>query len=272
MWATHSPTPLSSDLKPGMQEVHVWLVDLNVGDAAFQEGGAGLSVEENVRASRYRSSADRKNFVTSRAVLRDILSRYIEQAPVNMIFGYSAEGKPFLRNQSGGREITFNVSHSDDLAIYAVSCVKEVGIDLERVESFDDREGVARRFFSARELAVFRASGETGQTEVFFRLWTRKEAYLKARGLGLTQEGRGFDARLQRGQAAKMVDENGVQWRAEELLPAPGYLAAVVAKGGDWHLRLFSWTASKNSRMRSGSVRSAPSQEHPRRSSVKVLS
>jgi 4'-phosphopantetheinyl transferase len=270
MWATHFPTPLSSDLKPGTGEVHVWLVDLNVAGAVFQEGGAGLSIEEIVRASRYRSSAGRANFIASRAVLRDILSRYIEQAPVNIIFGYSAEGKPFLANQTGRREITFNMSHSDDLAIYAVSCVREVGIDLERVESFDDSDGVARRFFSARELAAFQASGETGQTEVFFRLWTRKEAYLKARGLGLTQEGPGFDARLQRGQAAKMVDENGVQWRAEELLPAPGYVAAVVAKGGDWHLRFFSWTASENSRMQSGSVRSTPSQEHPLRTSIKV--
>jgi 4'-phosphopantetheinyl transferase len=218
-------------------EVHVWFASLNVSAETFEELRGTLSAEEHARALRFRSATAGRYFIAARGILRDLLSRYIKQDPRDLKLCYTSKGKPFLRKGSQMPEINFNMAHSAGFALYAVSHSRQVGIDLERVESFAGRQHIANRFFSAGELAQFQAFHSTSQTQAFFRLWTRKEAYLKARGLGLTATTYGFDAPLKREKPVTFVDEKGLRWRAEELSPAPGYVGAVVAEGDDWRVQ-----------------------------------
>jgi 4'-phosphopantetheinyl transferase len=226
----------SSSLVLAPHEVHVWFANLNVSAETFEELRGTLSAEEHARALRFCSVTAGRYFIAARGILRDVLSRYIKQGPRNLKFCYTRKGKPFLRKRSQ-MHIKFNLAHSAGFALYAVSHSRQVGIDLERVESFPGRQHIADRFFSAGELAQFQAFHPTSQTQAFFRLWTRKEAYLKARGLGLTATTHGFDAPLKREEPVTFVDEKGLRWRVEELLPAPGYIGAVVAEGDDWRLQ-----------------------------------
>jgi 4'-phosphopantetheinyl transferase len=243
MQATAIPFALSGDLVLRPDEVHVWLADLDLKAETFEELRGALSAEENARALQFRFAVDRTYFIAARAVLRYILAAYTGQEPRNLMFSYTGRGKPSLRKGFQRHEITFNLSHSERYALYAVSRSRAVGIDLERVESFAGRQQIANRFLSAGERIVLERADPTSQTQTFFRIWTRKEAYLKARGIGLSNPLRGFDAPLKHGEAATIVDETGLRWKAAELLPTPGYVGAVAAEGDDWRLKFLQWIA-----------------------------
>jgi 4'-phosphopantetheinyl transferase len=137
------------------------------------------------------------------------------------------------------REIEFNVSHSDGLALIAVASGRRVGVDLELVHSGAAEEEVAERFFSATEVAALRALPRALQDEAFFSCWTRKEAYLKARGEGLSAPLDGCSVSLIPGKPAELLDDPGAKdeihdWSLRSFRPAPQFIAAVAAEGEDW--------------------------------------
>ncbi len=180
-----------------------------------------LSSDERDRASRFHFSRDRDHFIACRSILRIILSEYLKISPPMIEFSYSAHGKPATHG------LHFNVSHSDGLAAFAVSRTREVGIDIERINPEIVAGQIAEQFFSPGEVFALRALPEDRQVNAFFRCWTRKEAYAKACGLGLTLSLAEFEVNLD--DPAKFL-RGGKGWEIESFLPAPGYIGAVVAR------------------------------------------
>ena len=165
--------------------IHVWraIVDLPV--TRLQVYNETLSADEQERAQRFKASQHRRRFTAARGTLRHILARYLRTSPRTIQFESGPFGKPLLPDPEG-QPLHFNVSHSRQLAVYAISRNLEVGIDLEKDRDSLDYAGVAERIYSPQEFTVFQNLPEAEQRAAFFRCWTRKEAFVKALGKGFS--------------------------------------------------------------------------------------
>jgi 4'-phosphopantetheinyl transferase len=237
------PTP-PPDLPPLEANVHVWRAFLDTGRAQLQVLEAMLSDDERERASRFAFADDRDRFVSARGILRVILSRYLGRPASTIEFTYERAGKPRLRATEADPPICFNVSHSECLAAYAFSRDRGVGVDVEAIRLDRGNERIADRFFSARELAELGSLPPERRGEAFFWGWTRKEAYVKATGAGLSTPFDSFDVSLEPAGTQQLVTSDGGCWTLRSFLPADGYAGAVVAEGKEWQPRLFSFTSS----------------------------
>ncbi len=222
-------------------EVHTWLLDLRLDTESISKLRRTLSTDEEARVQQLRFPEDKNRFVTSRGLLRTLLAHYIDCEPEAVSFSYGSAGKPTLTPGCRDEDIRFNLAHSDDYGLVAITKHREVGVDIERTVRQSDHEKIARRFFSPIELASFLEYSSDERDGAFMRHWVRKEAYLKARGVGLTHHEEGFDAKLGEGTVSSFVHADGMTWTAREILARPGYPASVVAPGTDWQLRSFEW-------------------------------
>jgi 4'-phosphopantetheinyl transferase len=230
----------------GSDEVHVWRASLDLEASCVQSLLSTLSEEERVRAERFCFQKDREHFIVARGLLRAILGRYLDMQPSQLRFCYSPYGKPTLTRESGGDMLQFNLSHSHRLALVAVTRGREIGVDLEYIRPEPDLISLAERFFSPREVAVLCALPANMQTEAFFNCWTRKEAYLKAKGFGLSIPLSQFDVSLAPGEPAALLSTNwdtqeASRWSLRELNPGPGYVAALTVLGHHWWLFCWQW-------------------------------
>ncbi|SRR5579883_299816 len=182
-----------------------------------------LSLDERARAAGFRFDHHRNRYIACRSMLRVILAGYLETDPRGIEFAYNPNGKPFVPG------LFFNVSHSAGFALYAVSRTREVGVDIERIDPKFAAGQIPERFFSPLEVRTLRALPEHLQLEAFFRCWTRKEAFVKAVGLGLSMPLASFDVTLAPGEPARFL-RGGDGWELESLDPVSGYAAAVAAK------------------------------------------
>jgi 4'-phosphopantetheinyl transferase len=238
--------PPPETLVLGCDEVHVWRATLDQTPAQIQSFRHNLAADEQARAERFHFERDCGHFIVARGVLRAILGGYLKRAPESASFCYGAHGKPALAGESGADAIRFNVSHSHGIALYAVTRGREVGVDLERIRSNLAVAEIAERFFSRREVAMLRTLPTEEQREAFFRTWTRKEAYLKARGEGLSLPLDQFDVSLAPGEPAAILgtqpaSSEASRWSLQELAPAPGYVAALAVEGHGWRLACWQW-------------------------------
>jgi 4'-phosphopantetheinyl transferase len=230
----------------GCDEVHVWRATLDQTTSQIQNFRHSLAADEQARAERFFFERDRGHFIVARGVLRAILGGYLKRTPECLSFCYSSHGKPALAGESGGDAIRFNVSHSHGIALYAVTRGREVGIDVERIRFNLAVAEIAERFFSRREVAMLRTLPTEEQREAFFRTWTRKEACLKARGEGLSLALDQIDVSLAPGkpdaEPGAQPDSSEVsRWSLQELVPAPGYVAALAVEGQGWRLACWQW-------------------------------
>jgi len=215
-----------------MGEVHVWRGSLERSPHSVERMRGVLADDERSRADRFRFERDRSRYIVGRGLLRGLLARYTGIAPQELSFGYGEFDKPELE---GGP--WFNLSHSGSLALYAFSNVGEIGIDVE-IDSADfAHERVAERFFSAAEVTVLRSLPAEMQARAFLTCWTRKEAFIKARGDGLSLALDSFDVTLGPDVPAALLrtewcrDEPG-EWFMEDLSDRrAGYIAAVALRG-----------------------------------------
>jgi 4'-phosphopantetheinyl transferase len=227
-------------------EVHVWRAALDQSASQVQDFLHILAPDEQARAARFYFARDRQHFIVARGVLRSILGCYLNQVPESLAFCYSAHGKPALAEQSARDAIHFNVSHSNELALYAITRGRQVGIDIEHIRLDLAVAEIAGRFFSRREVAKLRTLPAEIQREAFFRCWTRKEAYIKALGEGLSLPLDQFDVWPASGEpdtapGAQRDPSEASGWSLQELMPAPGYAAAVAVGGRDWRLVCWQW-------------------------------
>jgi 4'-phosphopantetheinyl transferase len=205
----------------------VWLADLD--DAASVEGaGEVLSEDERARAQRFVFDVHRRRFIAARAWLRHCLAERLGRQAASLRFEYGPVGKPAL---AGADRLRFNLSHSGRYALLAVTEGAEVGVDIEHVRPLSDMEALAERVFSAAERAALAAVPADRRAEAFFAGWTRKEAYIKARGEGIALLG-AIEVVLSPGEAPRLVrvadrPDEPERWSIEALSPVQGFAAAV---------------------------------------------
>lgn len=167
-------------------EVHVWRMELDLPLPRLLHLSRTLSPPERARASRFHSVCDRNRFIARHGILRQICAAYLAMEPARLAFDCGPLGKPYLSKELGRDVPQFSVSHSQKIALYAFTCGREVGVDIERVRYDLEWESIAEMCLSAREIALLQTLPPSARTGAFFTLWTRKEAYLKARGFGLS--------------------------------------------------------------------------------------
>lgn len=236
---------LTGDLALSHDQVHIWRAALDVPASHLHDLGRLLCEDEVCRASRFRFERDRRRFVAARGTLRILLGRYLALDPAEVRFQYGAYGKPSLAAHTSAVDLRFNVTHSEDLALYAFACGREVGVDLERIRPVPEMEQIAEGFFSARERAALKSLEPGQRLDAFYACWTRKEAYIKARGEGLALPLDRFDVSLAPGEPARLLDVRRLnshrrqttdrreleRWSLHALAPAPGYAAALAIEG-----------------------------------------
>lgn len=237
------PPPLGPELDGS--GVHVWSAPLDPPEEAVFRCASLLAPDERARADRFRFERHRRQFTVARGVLRTLLGRYLEVDPRILEFRYASHGKPELGGRFAGSGLRFNLSHSGEVALYAFTRGREVGVDVEHVHPLDDAVHIAERFFSAAENAAFRALPAEVKEEAFFLCWTRKEAYIKAIGEGLSLPLHEFDVSLAPGEPARLLGAvdpaQAHRWTLRELDPAPGYAGAIVVEGAEWELSCWRW-------------------------------
>lgn len=206
-----------------------------------------LSADEHARAERFYFDKDRRRYVVGRGVLRRLIGRYLAVDPAEIRFAYGEQGKPELAApEPTERELAFNISHAQGAALFAFGWARRIGVDIEPVRQLDDAAVVAERFFSAWEVGRYTAVSPEQQPQAFFNCWTRKEAYIKAIGDGLSCPLDSFDVTLTPGEPAQLLRVRGsgtaaARWQLVSLEPVPGYAAALVADGVPWQLQRWRW-------------------------------
>ncbi len=242
-----SSPPASPELACG--EIHVWRASLSSDEPTLRSLESTLACEERVRAARFILERDRDRYIAARGILRDVLSKYLRCPPQSIQFDYGPYGKPALARAASRPTICFNLSHSHGLAVVVIGLEREVGIDVELIRPEFAGEDIARRYFSAKEIAELRGLPAELRTEGFFLCWTRKEAYLKAKGDGLQIPLDSFDVSLSPGRPATLSSVDALRWSIESFVPTlvsePRYAAAVVAERKDWAARYWEWKASQ---------------------------
>lgn len=228
--------PPPAELHLDSDDVHVWCTFLDRPPEQRAPLWTTLAVEEKNRANRFYFEQDKNRFVVARGVLRTILGRYLNVEPAKVAFSYGEYGKPEVAPAFASDYLCFNVSHSDGIALYAVSWRYRLGIDVERIRPVDDAAQIAARFFSPWENAAFAAVPDPQKPQAFFNCWTRKEAYIKAIGEGLSCPLNAFDVSLAPDEPARLLRIRGSEaaagrWSLYALAPAPGYTAAVAIEG-----------------------------------------
>jgi len=194
-----------------------------------------LSDTERRRADRFAFDRDRNRFIVARANLREMLATRLSVRPESVELTYGVHGKPALSRRFADSDLRFNVSHSDDVAVYAFSLGREIGIDIEVVRSIPDADDIAARFFSRRENETYLTLDPNDKPQGFFNCWTRKEAFVKAIGDGLYHPLDSFDVSLSPGEHAKILrikDMPGSEcgWCLNSFSPLPGLITAVVTE------------------------------------------
>jgi 4'-phosphopantetheinyl transferase len=230
----------------GSNEVHVWRASLDESPQQVDIFLHTLAADEQTRAERFYFQRDREHFIAAHGILRAILGLYLNRASKCLSFCYSSHGKPSLSWKSGGDAIRFNMSHSHGVALYAFARGRDVGIDLEFIRRDLELEQIAERFFSRRETATLRALPIDLREYAFFLCWTRKEAYIKARGEGLSLPLDQFDVSLIPGEPAALLStqpdsDEALRWSLQELTLASGYVAALAVEGRGWSLSCWQW-------------------------------
>jgi len=235
------------DLTLGEGEVHVWRAASDATRVGLEDWRRTLSLSEQVTAERFSFRRDRDRFIIRRGRLRAILGRYLATDSSRLQFNYGGGGKPALAPPYRDTQLRFNVSRSDGLVLYAITRGREVGVDLEQIQPAIAQERIPEHFFSAREVAALRALPAGEQVEAFFACWTRKEAYVKARGEGLALRLDWFDVSLAPGEPAALLRtvgdaEEAFRWSLHALAPARGYAAALAVEEPAGTLKCWHWT------------------------------
>ena len=232
--------PPPTDLTLSSNDVHVWRADLELPAGQIEKLSQILSEDEQHRANRFYFERDKKHFIAGRAILRTILSRYLDLKPDTLQFSYGVRGKPALASTHTSETLCFNLSHSNGLAVYAVTRSRNLGIDVEYIRPMPNVLELAQRFFSSREYALISSLPPDQRQEAFFNGWTCKEAYLKATGEGLAGLQQ-VEVSLTPFEPTALLSIQGDakaanRWSVHQLTLVPDFVAALAVEGHGWNL------------------------------------
>jgi 4'-phosphopantetheinyl transferase len=250
---TASGFRVESPLSLPQGEVQLWRIDLEAVGADESSWQSTLSPDELERASRFHFARDRQRFAVSRSVLRTLLAGYLATEPAGVTFSYSKNGKPSLGPEHASTNIEFNISHSGEATLLAFACGREIGVDVEQIRRDFDVQAIARRFFSVNEQEQLAEVPAGKSADAFFRCWTRKEAYIKAIGDGLSLPLSEFDVALDSGESNALLAtrpdaSEAERWLLREAPAGPGYVAALCVRGRDCKLNHWSGAGRSSSR------------------------
>ncbi len=238
-------TPCPEPGRVGDSEAHLWLVELDFLQDRLGHLTSILSDDERNRAGRFHKRLDAERYASARASLRCILGGYLVLEPASLQFTYNRYGKPRL-SEAHSSPLQFSVSHSAALCLFGFVLHREIGVDLEYVRPEVEVADLAARFFCRREVETLRSLAGQLQVEAFFRCWTRKEAYLKARGQGLSYGLDRIEVSLRSDEPAALISaaddpEASRRWTIEHLAPASGYVGAVAVADRHLTFKCFTW-------------------------------
>jgi len=233
--------------------VHVWCTALQQPSDAIVQLAATLSDEEQRRADRFQFNHLRESFIVARGTLRFILAQYIQLEPEQLQFEYTPYGKPFLSKKLNMPDLSFNLSHSNGLALYAIANHRRLGIDIDYIRAISDFEHVSAATFSAFENNQLQSIDGRLKTLAFFNCWTRKEAFIKAIGDGLSFPLDQFDVSLRPDEPARLLriagsEEKAGHWSMFSWQPTNEYVAALVVEETDCSVTYREWNHNEGVR------------------------
>jgi 4'-phosphopantetheinyl transferase len=239
--------PRRSEVEPIMAgDVHVWAAALDVSPKRLEQLKEVLSRDEHERGARFRNPDIARRWLTGRGLLRELLGEYVGVEPTHIRFAYDAHAKPGLAEPMPRSSVQFNISHAGGLALYAFSHLPAVGVDTEQLIELCDLPDISKRFFSRAECARLVTVSPGCHTLAFYCYWTRKEAYLKARGLGLLAPLDNFDVSGVPGERAALLHVQGdpdapARWSLFHLNPAAGYVGALAVEARNPRVSCETW-------------------------------
>ncbi|MCF6257770.1 MAG: 4'-phosphopantetheinyl transferase superfamily protein [Gammaproteobacteria bacterium] len=222
-------------------EVHLWQASLDQSGSHIQELERLLCPAEKLRAGKFVFDKHRRRFIAGRGFLRSILGGYLNQSATSLEFSYGPQGKPALVSPDIHDKLYFNVSHSHEIALYAISRNRQVGVDVEYLRAKRGVESIAQHYFYPAECKVIDSLPAERKKEAFFKAWTVKEAYAKATGEGLSVLEQ-VETSLSPNGPAALLNIHGnsgamARWSSRQIHFSPDYMAALVVEGRDWRLR-----------------------------------
>lgn len=227
------------------KETHIWRVNLDPPADTVDKLACVLSSDERKRADGFYFNKHRRRFIVCRGVLRHILKHYLQIDAEEIVFDYTARGKPVLAADNNSYGLSFNLSHSSELALVSITRERSVGIDLEILRSGIKSKQLARRYFCRDEYLRIDDFEDDRHRYFFYGFWTLKEAYLKATGEGLANlqnvQIKGFPW----GNPTLRVNRNEPSgfpgWYLFSFMPSEGYMAALALEGKKNAVTFFSW-------------------------------
>lgn len=228
--------PVPKSLLLSTDEVHIWRIGLDQSANEETKFWNTLDFDERRRATRFHFAKNRRDFVVARGFLRLVVSWYLETNAEQLRFSYGDYGKPVLGGKHRGSRLRFNMSHSHRIALCALTHGREIGVDVQYVRADFSSKEIARRFFSPFEVESLCALPWDQRVTAFFRCWTRKEAYIKATGRGLSQPLDGFDVTLAPGEPPALLrteedSQEAARWFFHDLQVGSDYSAALAVEG-----------------------------------------
>jgi 4'-phosphopantetheinyl transferase len=236
--------PAAAGLRLGSNEVHVWRASLDVNSPVRDRLSVVLSTAEQERAARFAFTRDCNRFAVARAILRQLLGGYLGEPPQDVALEILPHGKLILAATARIPSLRFNLSHSHEFALFAFCLDHEVGIDIEKISPKVALEGIETRYFSPKERAELETLPQDLRPQGFFLCWTRKEAYVKARGEGLKVPLESFSVSLTPGKPAVLRSSDEERWSLYSLDPTAGFVGALAAEGRAHRLRFYEWSES----------------------------
>ncbi len=245
----YSWSPAPPEVKLTSKEIHLWLAPLESISSCIGFLQHTLAPDEKERAGRFRYTKDRNYYIVVRGMLRNILSRYINISPEQIQFRYNDYGKPYLNPLHNKAKLQFNMSHSSGFALYGIVHDDEIGIDIERISSIPEIDKLMDDYLTGEEKTRFHVLALNERTEKFFRYWTLKEAFIKAKGCGLALSMSQVEVQEESGKFVSLIDikerpKEASHWSIYPLSPAAGYAAAAVTKKNCWNLSCWQITGA----------------------------
>lgn len=234
------------EIKIMMDDIHVWVVDVDRHFARVESFYKTLDLRERERAGRFNFQLHGQRYIVAHGLLRQIIGRIIDLPPEAIVYRYGKLGKPYLVGDHKTDNLQFNLSHCEGLVLIGLSRRRRVGVDIEGIRDVPDFIQVARRFFGPREIAALQGSSPADRLLLFYKIWTLKEAYLKGLGCGLSVPLDVFEVPASSySPALHKFDEINIDnipgWEVMPLAPVPGYIGAVAGEGRNWKLKCRSW-------------------------------
>lgn len=230
-------------------QVHIWRANLDLPSGEINRLFGFLSPDEIARANKFHFAQHKRRFIAARGILRYLLGNYLQISANNLKFEYSDRGKPRLARYMGNSSLQFNISHSQEYALYGFVQDHAIGVDLEYLREMKDMAKIAERFFSPEESKFIASLHSEKQQRLFFKLWTAKEAFLKATGTGLAGSLDSVDIFFDQAECPSLLGIKGNStavdnWSMYSCIPARNYVAAMAIKAPRNKLQIDYWNHS----------------------------